>query len=428
MTVRPVTPADYERAAQLAQRTNQFNNTGVRWTAANLGPLLESGARRALTVRARDWFGDYGEVGLVVFRAENAALVVDTFLMSCRVLGKGAEHRVMAVLAQEAERQSVADIVIPFVELERNQPIQKFLTSTGAQQRPDGAFVLPASAASHLELKPDDEETPPAEAGPSASVVASRPDFVAISQLDSAEKIQRAVQHQSRRARPQLANEFVPPATASEIRLAAIWEDVLRVSPIGVTDSFLSLGGKSLQAAGVVSRIATEFGVRVGLSALLSNPTIAELLETIRTAPPADGAGLQESGDLTLSASQQRLWFLDQFIPNRAAYNIPIGRKIRGRVDRGALQAALSLVVDRHPLLRSTYESEEESRGGPRCAQVARLVRIHTGAERERRDRVGERRSSAHVRPGSRSAAARRADLVRSRRSPAGSESPSHRR
>ena len=61
-------------------------------------------------------------------------------------------------------------------------------------------------------------------------------------------------------------SERVPPASLDEARLAAIWEEVLHVSPVGVTDAFLSLGGQSLQAAGVVSRIAAEFAVRIPLA------------------------------------------------------------------------------------------------------------------------------------------------------------------
>ena len=70
VSLSPPQPADYDRAAQLTQRTNQFNTSGVRRTATELSSLLESGERQALLVRARDRFGDYGEVGLAVFCPE----------------------------------------------------------------------------------------------------------------------------------------------------------------------------------------------------------------------------------------------------------------------------------------------------------------------------------------------------------------------
>ena len=56
MAVEPLAARDYERAAQLTQRTNQFNTSGIRRTAAELSDLLERGERQALMVRARDRF------------------------------------------------------------------------------------------------------------------------------------------------------------------------------------------------------------------------------------------------------------------------------------------------------------------------------------------------------------------------------------
>ncbi len=104
VSVEPPTAADYERAAQLTQRTNQFNTTGIRRLSSELANLVESGERRMLLVSARDRFGDYGQVGLVVLMVEGQRLVVENILMSCRVLGKGVEHRVLAAIGREAQR------------------------------------------------------------------------------------------------------------------------------------------------------------------------------------------------------------------------------------------------------------------------------------------------------------------------------------
>ena len=69
-----------------------------------------------------------------------------------------------------------------------------------------------------------------------------------------------------------------------EALIAKIWEDVLHIDQVGVTDSFLSLGGQSLQAASIAARLAAEFGVHIPLMAVLSQPTIIELDELISRA------------------------------------------------------------------------------------------------------------------------------------------------
>ena len=364
--VAPPTPANYERAAQLTQRTNQFNTSGIRRTSAELTSLLNSGERRALLIRARDRFGDYGDVGLAVFFAAARSLHVDTLLMSCRVLGKGVEHRFLAELGREAQKLNADELVFQFERTDRNQPAHNFLNAVAAEKRNDGAYHMTAAAAAATVFDPDQashsevaaEESEKQEAGPPAA------DFLEIAaQLDTVEKIAQAVSRYLRRARPQLANDLVAAHNAGEAALVKIWQDVLHVEPVGVSDPFLSLGGQSLQAASVASRIAMELGVRIPLTFLFSNPTIIELHERILAADRASVVELRKAEHVSLSSAQQRLWFLDQFIPNRAAYNIPVARRIHGNIEAHILEAALSRVMLRHDVLRTTFAVEDDAGG-----------------------------------------------------------------
>ncbi len=101
--------------------------------------------------------------------------------------------------------------------------------------------------------------------------------------------------------------------------------------------------------------------MQIPLVAVLTHPTIVELDALISHAR-ASGTfdSLPKAKDLTLSAAQQRLWFLDEFIPNRSAYNIPLARRIRGTVDMEALQKALAAVSMRHATLRSSFSAQED--------------------------------------------------------------------
>jgi amino acid adenylation domain-containing protein/FkbH-like protein/non-ribosomal peptide synthase protein (TIGR01720 family) len=364
VTIEPPVPTNYERAAQLTQRTNQFNTTGIRRQSSEIASLLDSGERRMLLVRARDRFGDYGEVGLVVLITEGKCLRVENILMSCRVLGKGVEHRVLAATGREAQRLGADEIAIPFVRTERNQPAEQFLKSVGMELLGDGSFRMSAAEAAAVEFNPEiaaQSETDE-ESGNERQGHAPPTDYRKIAmELDSVESILSAVATHLRRARPQLGNELVLPRNAREALIAKIWEEVLHIDQVGVTDAFLSLGGQSLQAASIASRMTAEFGVRVPLIAVLSNPTIIELDALIDQARGAGDITLPKAKELTLSAAQQRLWFLDQFIPNRAAYNIPLARRIQGPLDIEILRKALGSVMLRHATLRSTFSAQEGS-------------------------------------------------------------------
>jgi FkbH-like protein len=91
VTLQPLSPALLERAAQLCQRTNQFNLTSVRHSLDDLRRITTSPRHRSFMARVRDRFGDHGWTGLVILALEGDLAIVDTLLLSCRVLGKDVE-------------------------------------------------------------------------------------------------------------------------------------------------------------------------------------------------------------------------------------------------------------------------------------------------------------------------------------------------
>jgi len=158
-----------------------------------------------------------------------------------------------------------------------------------------------------------------------------------------------------------------PPRAPLEETLTGIWSEILGITEIGIHDNFFDLGGHSLRATRVLSRIRDAFGVEVLVRRLFARPTIAGLAEEIRAArhqqrelamPPLVRASRE--GDLTLSFAQQRLWFLDRFDPGTPAYNIPAAFRFRGPLDRPALEAGLGEIVRRHEVLRTSFQEREE--------------------------------------------------------------------
>jgi FkbH-like protein len=96
----PVDASSIDRAHQMLQKTNQFNVTTKRHTRAQLDTMIRDGAL-ALTLSMRDRFGDQGIVGLAIATRSGEQAQIDTFLMSCRALGRGAEQALWAALVAQ---------------------------------------------------------------------------------------------------------------------------------------------------------------------------------------------------------------------------------------------------------------------------------------------------------------------------------------
>jgi len=159
---------------------------------------------------------------------------------------------------------------------------------------------------------------------------------------------------------------FVAARTPVEEMLCGIWEQLLKTEQVGIHENFFELGGHSLLATQVISRVRESFNVELPLRVNFESPTIAEISETIEEAMRAEeGVALSpilqisRDRELPLSFSQQRLWFIDRFEPESAAYNVPTSVRLRGRIDVPALEKALSELIRRHETLRTVFAEVE---------------------------------------------------------------------
>jgi len=154
--------------------------------------------------------------------------------------------------------------------------------------------------------------------------------------------------------------------TPTEEIVAGIWAEVLGLQRVGTKEDFFELGGHSLLATQIVSRIKSGFGIELPLREIFERPTVESLAQSIEdavrekaelSAPPLGRASRE--GPLPLSFAQQRLWFIDQLMPNNPIYNCPGGVRLEGRLDRDALEGALNEIVRRHEALRTRIEVEK---------------------------------------------------------------------
>jgi amino acid adenylation domain-containing protein len=160
------------------------------------------------------------------------------------------------------------------------------------------------------------------------------------------------------------SEKFIGPRTPTEEVLSAIWAEILGVERIGVEDNFFELGAHSLLVTQVFSRIRKAFKVEPPLRMFFEYPTIRGIARTIDSlrsegegaaAPPI--VPIPRAGDLPLSFTQERMWFLDQLEPGLIAYNVPGAVYMDGRLMMLALEAGLSEIIRRHEIFRTTYSS-----------------------------------------------------------------------
>ncbi|QBJ95559.1 amino acid adenylation domain-containing protein [Rhodococcus sp. ABRD24] len=151
---------------------------------------------------------------------------------------------------------------------------------------------------------------------------------------------------------------FRAPSTPIEEAVAAVFADVLGAERVGLADDFFSLGGNSLLATQVASRLGAALETQIPVRMLFEVSTVEALAARVA------GAAVGTTRELTamsrperipLSLAQQRMWFLNRFEPASAANNIPLAIRLSGALDVESLQAAIGDVLDRHESLRTVF-------------------------------------------------------------------------
>jgi amino acid adenylation domain-containing protein len=150
---------------------------------------------------------------------------------------------------------------------------------------------------------------------------------------------------------------IVAPRNEDEKQLMEIWISVLGNNLIGVKNNFFDVGGHSLKAMQVVSRISKVFKVKVNLKDFFANPTIEALAHLIRTKEEQlfqEIVPVPKSDYYKVSHAQKRLWILNQFEENQIAYNISGAFRFEN-LDKQIFEKVLEDIIARHESLRTTF-------------------------------------------------------------------------
>ena len=141
---------------------------------------------------------------------------------------------------------------------------------------------------------------------------------------------------------------------------------MLDIEHLGIHDDFFQLGGDSILATQLISRMRETLHIEVSLPSFFETSTVVGMAKSIETArqgmPSLKVLPLQpmpRDGPLPLSYAQQRLWFLDQLEPGSPTYNLSIALRLTGVLDVFALEKSLDEIVRRHEILRTIFPAQD---------------------------------------------------------------------
>ncbi|MEC1526555.1 non-ribosomal peptide synthetase [Bacillus spizizenii] len=156
--------------------------------------------------------------------------------------------------------------------------------------------------------------------------------------------------------------EYVPPGNEVESKLAALWQEVLKIHRVGIKHNFFDLGGNSIRATALAVRIHKELDVNLSVKDIFKFPTIEQLanmalrMEKIRyvSIPSA-----QEMSYYPVSSAQKRMYLLSHAEGGELTYNMTGAMSVEGAIDLDRLTSAFQKLIERHEVLRTSFELYE---------------------------------------------------------------------
>ena len=270
--IAPAAEADFARVAQLTQRTSQFNFTTRRRSEAEVRDFVQRPGARCMAVRVADRFGDYGLVGVLMYKDAGDRYRVDTLLLSCRVLGRGVEHALVAWLGARALEDAKAFVAFGYKATPKNRPALEFIRDgLGA------SLTVPVRQLAAVQYDPGRQvSVEPAVSAPAAAQPLLRSETV--------QRIADELRDPAQLFKAVRGTRFAegPPT------LAGLWASVLGRAEVGPNQNFFEAGGTSLKAVQLVALIRKELNRRLSVVTVFECPTLALLEQKLNeVAQPA---------------------------------------------------------------------------------------------------------------------------------------------
>ena len=166
----------------------------------------------------------------------------------------------------------------------------------------------------------------------------------------------------------QASSDYIAPGSETEKEVVHIISDILKIKLIGINDKFFEIGGNSLVATMLISKIKKNHGIHLSLRTLFEQSSIGAIANEIEIkinslTTPDTTQNIQHhklaAPKTDLSPGQKRLWFVENFEPGNRAYNLPFDYKITGELDETVLEKSFQELINRHESLRTVLKSED---------------------------------------------------------------------
>lgn len=350
----PMSELTAAAAEDLTRRVSEFHLDGAVWEADRFTALEPRTVCFGVTVEDR--FGDHGMCGVVVARPDGPVLVVEAWVLTCPVLGKGVEERVLDRIRTLAAASRCTTIAFAYQPTARNDVLRAYLTdltgSASAALAP-GRVVIPVGpreAQRHVSA-PQPPEAPATR--PPGRRSAVRP--VAAARLTNAEQILTAIQSGRPRVPRATPAQVTAPRTDMERRLLTVFQDALGVTELGVDAGFFTLGD-SMLAVQLVAK-ANRAGIRITLRQLFRYQTVADLAAVATdVASPEAAAHEDVVGIASAPLLPLQSWFFGLGLAEPGHFNQSQRFELPVDVDVDAVRRAVAALVERHASLRVRFE------------------------------------------------------------------------
>ncbi len=398
VSMRFIAEDEIARAAQLTQRTNQFNLSTIRRNEEDIALLIKDAGTVCFVVEVSDKFGDYGIIGLIILKNMCGILLIDTFLLSCRIFGRKVEDVILAGIGKYAEEVGISEIEATFIPTEKNKAIYDFLVcskwrlveKTNKYHRYSmNASNIPKSD-NNIEFYYMDvyEKAVDDQIDRSNSLIMeyesvnlcvyrligendidfdtsliarniNHKEFIEPLQYSSGKKLV----HIFADTNSSCSYETVTYENEMQKRLIKIWESTLRVHNIGIDSDFFELGGDSLHAVILISRIEKDFGIELTLRDVFQFSTIRKMEQKIKQSETLEYGRItpiDKKQYYELSSAQKRMYIINKIESDQTAYNECHRIKIEGKLSRLKLEAAFKEFIQRHEIMRTGFEMIDE--------------------------------------------------------------------
>lgn len=291
----------FEQVQHLLDSVSEFRCLPTKWTDEAIKNLLEDQERKVICVYVRDRYGNYGCAGLVICNYIEQDVIIEDFMLNCRVLGKKAEYLLLKKLIRTFTENNYNLISILYSKSDRNEMVADFLsivTGIPVAEILDNKKIvvnmeeLNRRNEKHLFAEQDVEVDIPHDEEISGNFFKDRWEKKSVEQKNRIfNNIPLIKTYQDlideincyKSASRSAECEYVEPRTETERKLVDLWEEILHVDKIGVLDNFFKLGGTSILATRLIVRFKDEFKIQMPIRLFFDKNNIEQMASYIDT-------------------------------------------------------------------------------------------------------------------------------------------------